>query len=453
MKNLTLEEHRARIEAVRAAADNCRGYLSRHRIGEYLAGQCIYSIGDYPAKFSIEPTDYDYNTLKSLAENGVQLIQIHEEWNDSVRHFGADKYSTFDPAGMKHFVELCHFFGIKIIPYISSGYFHIYDPDFRDEFSLNPNANCVGMHFHYRCCSSGSPAWREYVLPRTFRVLDTYEFDGIYNDWGYDGGAYARLMAKQNGGDPAAPVTYDPEEEDLLSTIYTEVKARGGVYKLHCDGNRRPPVKDKVYDYLWIGEGIRDTAIGVGKDYPPYVVPCQDKRSHNSVSSERYFAMTIPFLQFPLLTYGRPLLGCNIHENIPYYGTENPNSEYNYNRQVEEYMKDHPNGPYVYSLWSAIPDDVEDYPRWCRYFALYKPMVEPNSIAYIDLSDCADIASALPENVFASMFVNEKRYLVVSNLSGGDYALTLSEPWTDRVSGQTAQSFTIPDGKLLFLVK
>ena len=123
MKNLTLEEHRARIEAVRAAADNCRGYLLRHRIGEYLAGQCIYSIGDYPAKFSIEPTDYDYNILKSMAENGVSLIQIHEEWNDSVRHFGADKYSTFDPEGLKHFVELCHFFGIKIIPYISSGFF------------------------------------------------------------------------------------------------------------------------------------------------------------------------------------------------------------------------------------------------------------------------------------------------------------------------------------------
>ena len=453
MKNMTLEQHRARIEAVRAASDSCRGYLYRHRIGEYLAGQCIYFLGDYPARFSVEPTEYDYNLLKSLAGNGVQLIQIHEEWNDAVRHFGADKYSAFDPEGMKRFVELCHFFGIKIIPYISSGYFHEFDPDFREEFALNPDARCVGMHFHYRNCSSGSAAWREYVLPRTFRALDEYGFDGIYNDWGYDGGAYARLTAAKNGGDPSAPVTYDPEEEDLLSMIYNEVKSRGGVYKLHCDGNRRPPVKDRVYDYLWIGECIRDAAVGVGKDYPPYVVPCLDKRFRSGVSSDRYFAMTVPFMQFPLLTYGRPLLGCNIHEDLTYYGREDPDSEYNFNRRVEEYMKDHPNGPYVYSLWSSIPDDTGDYPRWCRYFALYRPMVEPSSVAYIDLIDCADIVSALPDKVFASMFVNEKRYLVVSNLSGADYTLVLSDIWTDRAAGTEARSFVIPDGGLLFLVK
>ena len=45
----------------------------------------------------------------------------------------------------------------------------------------------------------------------------------------------------------------DPEVEDLLGMIYTEVKSRGGIYKLHCSGNNPAPAIDRVYDYLWIG--------------------------------------------------------------------------------------------------------------------------------------------------------------------------------------------------------
>lgn len=450
MKPLTLEEHLARILAVRAAADSCRACFRRERIGEYLAGQCIYFLGDYPARFSVAPTEYDYVTLQKLAESGCTLIQVHEEWNDAIRHFGADKFTAFDPEGMKKFVDLCHFFGIKVIPYTSTGYFHEQDPDFSEAFRMSRRF-CTACHYNYAKCGPASAAWREYMLPRTFAMLDEYGFDGLYNDWGYDD-TFARAMDALNGhpvpDNEAVP--YDPEIEDLLSLIYTEVKSRGGVYKLHCDRNSRPPVKDRVYDYLWIGEGVGDAAVGVGKDFMPYVVPCQDKR-RRTCSADRYFAMTVPFLQFPLLTWGRPLLGRGTHENIPYYHTDNPNGEYMFNRQVEEYMKDHPDGPYVYSLWSSIPDDPDDLPRWGRYCNLYREMVTPGSTAYIELRDCADILSPLPEKVYASMFVNSRRYLAVSNLTGGDYTLTLSQPWTDRETGEKHTSFTLADGKLLFL--
>ena len=88
MKELTLSQYRSRIDNINAAEHGNRKYLRRHRIRDYMPGQAVYNLGDYPARFSIEPTEYDYNLLKDMAENGVELIQIHEEWN--CRHTAAD---------------------------------------------------------------------------------------------------------------------------------------------------------------------------------------------------------------------------------------------------------------------------------------------------------------------------------------------------------------------------
>ena len=120
MKKLSTEEYRKRIENINSAERDNRKYFRRHRIRDYMPGQATYNLGDYPARFSISPTEYDYAMLKDLAENGVELIQIHEEWNDSIRHLGGDKFTSHDPDGLHKFVDLCHNFGIKIIPYVST---------------------------------------------------------------------------------------------------------------------------------------------------------------------------------------------------------------------------------------------------------------------------------------------------------------------------------------------
>ena len=453
MKILTLEEHRKRIENLNSAEQNNRAYLRRHRIREYLPGQAVYNLGDYPARFSIEPTEYDYNMLKDMAANGVELIQLHEEWNDPVRRFGADKYSCFDPKGLEHFIDLAHLFGIKIIPYISSGFFHELDPDFDENFTVRKNYCLAGMHFKYRRCSAGSAEWREYLLPRTVAVLDRYNFDGIFNDMGYD----SSHRVKPGGCDKKYGLDeYDPEIEDLLGLIYHEVKSRGGIYKIHRSRNNPAPCKDRVYDYIWIGEAVKDSKIGTGKNFYDYVVPCPDKKQFKYADPETLYASTIPFMQFPLMTSrGRPLMGKRVEEDIPYYHHEDGSIgiEYTFNKKIGEFMREHPNGPYTYSLWSSIPDDVEDYPRWCKYLALYRPMVEANTLAYIELRDCTDILSAIPENVYASMFVNEKKYLVVSNFESDEYELKLAEKWTDRVSGIISDTFKIKKGKIIFLEK
>ena len=443
MKYLTLEEHAKRVENINNAARDNKKFVKRHRICDYIPGQATYNLGDYPAKFSIMPTEYDYNLLRDMAEKGVGLVQVHEEWNDAIRHHGADKYTSHDPEGMQKFVDTCHDLGIKIIPYISSGYFSMDDPDYTEDFRRGPYDIRLS-HFHYAKCHAGSAAWREYVLPRTFAVLDKYGFDGIYNDWGYDG-----IDLKQMYNWDKLP--YDAEIEDLLATIYSEVKRRGGIYKLHADGNNAPDCFDRVYDYLWIGEGEDNKAAGICKEFQPYVVPCPDLRFTKIPDPDRYYASVIPFMQFPLLKIGRPFLGTSIfEEGIDYLHEE---LEFGFTEKLYDYMQKNPDGPYVYSLWSSIPDDVTEYPRWAKYLELYKPMVEENTVAYIELREAADIVSTLPEDVYASMFVNEEVYMVASNMGDAPYTLALRDTWKDRESGKVSSTFEIKPGRMVFLIK
>ena len=439
---MTEAQQKARIENIHAAESGNRQYLRRVRVRDYLAGQAIYNLGDYPAKVIAKPTGYDRELIKKMADAGVQLIQLHEDWNDACRLYGGDKFNAVDREGMKEFVQLCHAHDIKVIAYVSSGYFPFNDPDFREEFTAIDRV-FANNYFCYRKGNHGNAAWRSYVIPKTLEAMDRYGFDGIFNDWGYDGhipGTHCYM----------APGAYDADVEDMLSQIYSEVKRRGGIYKLHCDRNNPAPCKDRVYDYLWVGEAITKLQPGIGKEYPGYVVPCQDRHFYDGNTLEDYFAYTIPFLQFPLLKTGRPIQGKNTRlPNVTYYGGD----EQEFYEAVGKYMDEHPDGPYVYSLWSSIPDDPREFDTWCRYFALYAPMVTENSLAYIELRSCDAIRSALPEEVYASMFVNEETYLVLSNLTGKPYTLELEGLWRDRVTGKTGNTFQVEHEKLLFLLK
>ncbi len=453
MKYLTLEQHRARIENIQSAEKSNKKYFARHRIYNYLAGQVTYNLGDYPARFSIAPTEYDYTLLKQFADQGIGLVQVHEEWNDSIHHLGADKYSSHDPEGMRKFIDLCHDLGLKIIPYASTGMIDERDPDFKESF-CRLESRLAQTYFNYRKCYAGSAEWRKFLLPRMVAILEDYGFDGLYNDMGYDGERFARYEAIKRGSlDFTTP--YDPELEDLLGMIYGEIKKRGGIYKLHRGHNDAPPTKDRVYDYLWIGESITDPVIGSGKELMQYVVPCPDHGRagvDKTNAGELPYIKTIPFMQFPLLTHGRPRRGESIDvPGVEYFSKTGEKSEYDYNRRIREYNKTHPNGPFVLSGWSSVPPQEGEYETWSKYFALYRPMVEENTVAYIELRDCTDVLSAIPEKLYVSMFVNEEKYLVASNFTGSEQTVKLAVPWTNRQTGERKDQFILPNESILFL--
>lgn len=458
MKQLTLEQHRSRLENLRRARTDVRDFTREIRVHNYLPGQIIYYLGDYPAQMSIKPTEYDFNLLRSYAENGVDMIQVHEEWNDTIEKYGSDKWMSCDHKGMLEFVALCHDCGIKIIPYCSSSYIHKKSASFDEKF-IRGDAGCTDMHYDYRCGWAGSEYWRSFILPRTFNIMDTYGFDGIYNDWGYDWDKshHIPIPPEKRNYDQEPLDGYDPEAEDLIHMLYDGVKDRGGIYKLHIGGYNRAPVRGKYYDYLWVGEGNFSAEYGGGKMFEPYLVPCPDKPrltnwSKDSFDADAYFAATIPFVQFPLLTHGRPTMGkCIDVEGVEQYNTSQPERLYHYFKKVREYADAHPDGPYIYSEWSQIPDDPEDYPRWCRYLKLYKEMTQDETIVHMEIREADFILSGIPEKVFISLFTHVDEYMAASNMTDRPCTLLLRDSWTDMINGNSGKQFVIPPKRILFL--
>ena len=231
MEKYSLEQERQRLENVVYAENAVKRCTRRHRIHNYIPGQVTYNLGGYPSRFSIMPTEYDEECIKNLAQMGVGLIQVHEEWSDSIRVLGADKYSSHDPAGMRAFIELCHRYGIKIIPYISTGYIDARDPDCREDFFMKEEEDLrlEQIHFRYRHACPQSPSWRQFILGKMENILDNYGFDGFYNDYGYARAEFHRRWCLANGvefRDDQLP--YDPYAEDMLMRAYQLCRERGG---------------------------------------------------------------------------------------------------------------------------------------------------------------------------------------------------------------------------------
>ncbi len=100
---MSVEKLKARIDNMNFDHKANREYFKRIRIRDYLPGQAIYTLGDYPAQVYSAVTDYDRELVKSMAEAGVDLIQLHEDWKDACRLYGADKFTFSDPDGPYEF--------------------------------------------------------------------------------------------------------------------------------------------------------------------------------------------------------------------------------------------------------------------------------------------------------------------------------------------------------------
>lgn len=262
-----------------------------------------------------------FDQLKALADAGVDVLRIPGQLPEL--------------EAAKRFTDLCHYFDLKVI------------------FTATNWNGAPGAQ------------WRSEVLPQLLNTLEAGGFDGIYadmGDWSY-----------------AAASAHDPELEDMLWQLYTQVKSRGGILVIRTGDDQEPPCIDNVYDYLLTGE-IKPMLSAAG-----YVMPATGS-----------FAECIPFLQMPVLSQ--------------------ENSE-----------------------------------QWKQYRKLYAPMVEENTLTYLDIKESAEILSELSEDVYASMFINDVKYLAVSNQSDKPYTLELQAEWTDRITGVCATAFTVAPATLLLL--
>ena len=424
------EEQRRRLENIAWCNQTIHGCMRKHLVTTYLPGQCVYNLGEYPARKPWDPDEWDERELDALRDHGIGLIQVHEEWNDSQRLFGGHKFESCNPAGFRRFVEMVHKRGMKIICYISTGFFERTDPDFREEWARRQDL--VEIYFRYARCSPAGPAWRAYLLPHLVRILDQYGVDGFYNDLGYIPLA----------GNPRPPTqdevlafeegpTHSGALEDLLALIYAEVKRRGGLVKIHASAANHPQTDLRVYDYLWVGESVKngDGLREAVKDFPPYVVPCLDMSRATIDNEDELYLHAIPYMQFPLLLAGRPFTG----ERALVPGIEYPPEERcfwtRHCRAIWKHYQEHPEGPHSYGWWDSVPGRPEARPTHRRWLARYRPMVEEGTWAYLEVHDSDLFAGPAPEHVVASLFANCDVYLVLANYAHAPVSVTTAEAY------------------------
>jgi len=413
------EDHRRRLESIRTCERAIRGCLRKHLITQYLPAHAAYNMGEYPSRTRWEPNDYDEQELDRLRAHGIQILQVFDEWNDSLRLFGGDKYTPVNPAGFRRFIDMVHARGMKILPYVSSGFLQRTDPDFRPEWSREGDFLTLG-YWNMARCSPASAGWRAFFLRKALAVLDEYGADGLYDDGGY-------LANKHHGRSAATPDEVDAFEEtpeydgalcDLLALLYSEVKRRGGIFKLHVNGAEQPMTRGmRVYDYLWVGEGVGslDAMRETVKHYEPYVTPCPDMTFAQPGNADEPYLHAIPYLQFPLLQAGRPFTGERAMVPGVAYNPDPNDFWMRICREAWRLYQEHPEGPHAYGAWDAIPGRAETRPAHARWLAQYRQITEEGTWAWLEVGGSDLFAEPLPRGVVASVFANREVYLVLAN--------------------------------------
>ncbi len=432
-------EHRRRLENIAICQRGVNSCLKKHLIMNYLPGQAYYNLGEYPALKPWQLSDYDEQELDRLKNAGIELIQVWLDWCDELRLFGGNKFQAAEPNVFRQFVEMVHKRGMKIIPYTSTGYFERRDPDFQPQWSRSKKEDLKELCWDWARCSYASSGWRAYLLPRLIHLMDEYGVDGIYNDMGYGSGVVKNKFPETD--DEVLAFDETDEEDgylsDMLGIIYQEVNRRGGIVKLHRSGTQCPKTPLKVYDYLWVGEGGRnaDRLREATKGHSPYVVPCLDMSRATIDNEDELYLHSIPYMQFPLLSAGRPFTG--ERANIPGidYTLDKKDFWSRHFLAINKYYKSHPNGPYSYSQWDSATPRREARTTHAKWLKQYLQMVEEGTWAWLEISDSSLLATSLPENVVLSAFANRELYLVLANynktpvtIATTDSYITLTKP-------------------------
>jgi hypothetical protein len=429
----TSADHRRRLQNISLCEHGVRRCLRKHLITDYLPGQCCYNLGEYPARKPWGPTNYDEEELDRLRAHGIQVVQVFDDWNDSLRLFGGTKYTPTNPAGFRRFVNMVHRRGLKLLPYISSGFLQVTDPDLRPEWYRPGDVLRLG-YWNMARCSPASPGWRAYLLQRVLRLLEDYGADGLYDDCGYVINANKRLLtptAEEVMAFQEAPEN-DGALTDLLALLYAEVKRRGGIFKLHIDAAEAPRTAlSPVYDYLWVGEGVgnAEQLRERVKHHRPYVVPCIDMAFANIGDEDEPYLHSIPYLQFPILHAGHPITG----ERAMIPGVEYPPEAQDWWVQrcqaIWKYHQANPNGPHIYSMWDSLPPRPAARATHARWLKHYLPMVEGGTWAWLEITDSDLFKEPLPKDVVASAFANRQFHLVLANYGRASVELATTQAY------------------------
>lgn len=412
-----------RLQNLRWIREHLVSCLREELLVDHRPGEVWYNHNEYPALPHRPIDETDLARFEEYRSNGVEIIKLHQEWTDWAGRCGGDCFSSNDPAGLERLIRHAHGCNLLVHGYFSSGFFDARHPDFRKEWTgLSYRLN--ECYWRNALCSPLSAGWREYLLRRTGEVLDRYEFDGLYNDCGFPDRFNPWLRRFRTGEEELeAGAFFDtpdfqPSFEDLLGELRTLMKDKrpAGLMTLHFGGNRRPPIRQKYYDRLYVGEGVSSLAdlCARTKGYDPYTMLIPDARL-GDLGPRAVYAGGLPFLQFPVLYDGAPVTGERAcAEGVDYL---DPTDDY-WRSQMLRIRELRQQGAWPsFGWWDAIPGNPLGKPTYYHFLKLWRKIAANGSRVFLE-AELEGLWRDVPAGVVQSVFVHEKIYLVIANHGG-----------------------------------
>ena len=168
--------------------------------------------------------------IKTLAQRGINLLVGGANWRSG-------EYVPEHEAEIRRLIETCHRYGLKIIPYVTlmdlnveTGIF----PEYGAQWRIEPAATS-GDKTCLMC--PGAEGWRTYWKMQVDRIMDDYDFDGIYCDF-----RFAKLICENRAhgcGTNSARMTF-PWVRDMLSYARKKIKTKNADGILIANTNIQP---------------------------------------------------------------------------------------------------------------------------------------------------------------------------------------------------------------------
>jgi hypothetical protein len=249
---------------------------------------------------------------------------------------------------------------------------------------------------------------------------------------------------------------HDAALEDLIALVYSEVKRRGGIVKLHLGAAMAPKTRTKAYDYLWVGESVRniDTLRAASCNLEPYVVPCLDMMAGKIADENELYLNAVPYMQFPLLLAGRPFTGERCTVPGVTYQPEQQDEVMRHCMDAWRHYQEHPEGPHPYGWWDPVPGRPDARKAHAHWLRQYLPMTAEGTRAYLEIADSDFFAQPLPPNVTASAFANRELYLTLANYNTGAATVATTDryaPVLDPASAPPRTEWQLGPRALLIL--
>lgn len=424
------------------------GCLREDLLVDHRPGEVWYNHNEYPALPHRPIDETDLVRFEEYRNNGVEIVKLHQEWTDWAGRCGGDCFTANDPDGLARLLTYAHDSGLLVHGYVSSGFFDERDPAFRPEWT-GSDYRLNECYWRNALCSPLSEGWREYLLRRTGEMLDRYAFDGLYNDCGFPNRFhpwFRRFRNRAEGLETGAfydTPDYQPSFEDLLGELWCLLKQKrpAGLMTLHFGGNRRPPIRQKYYDRLYVGEGVSSLAdlCAETKAFDPYTLLIPDARL-GELGPRAVYAGGLPFLQFPVLYDGVPVTG----ERACADGVEYPDRDADYwCRQMLRIRELRQQGAAPsFGWWDAIPGNPLTKPTYYHFLKLWRKIAPSGARVFLE-AELEGVWHETPVPIVQSLFVGEEIFLLTANQGNAPVTLVSARVLHDEEAGETRLPNTV----------